>query len=192
MLTTPLLVGLDGVQEDVEVARQLRRHRRAAGRAVRQADVDPRRAACPSTSRYATGVAPRARSTRRSSSSSPGALHPNDGKRLLARTVVDLYHGEGAGAAAEAEFDRVFKAQAGPDRPRRAPPGGRGHALRCAVGDEAGDVEARGAAARSKRAACASTTSRRRQMWRCPGPSTSCRWGSAGGRRSSSRSGPTV
>jgi tyrosyl-tRNA synthetase len=30
-------------------------------------------------------------------------------KRLLARTVVDLYHGEGTGAGAEAEFDRVFK-----------------------------------------------------------------------------------
>jgi tyrosyl-tRNA synthetase len=37
-------------------------------------------------------------------------LKPVDAKRLLARTVVDLYHGEGAGAAAEAEFDRVFKA----------------------------------------------------------------------------------
>ena len=35
-------------------------------------------------------------------------------KRLLARTVVDLYHGEGAGAAAEAEFDRVFKEHAAP------------------------------------------------------------------------------
>ncbi|MGH9032582.1 MAG: tyrosine--tRNA ligase [Acidimicrobiia bacterium] len=41
-------------------------------------------------------------------------------KRLLARTVVDLYHGEGAGAAAEAGFDRVFKAgQAPPDMPER-------------------------------------------------------------------------
>ncbi len=30
-------------------------------------------------------------------------------KRLLARTVVDLYHGEGAGAEAEAGFDRVFR-----------------------------------------------------------------------------------
>ena len=28
----------------------------------------------------------------------------------VARTVVDLYHGAGAGEAAEAEFDRVFKA----------------------------------------------------------------------------------
>jgi tyrosyl-tRNA synthetase len=38
-----------------------------------------------------------------------GVLHPNAAKRLLARTVVDLYHGEGAGVAAEAHFDRVFK-----------------------------------------------------------------------------------
>ncbi len=43
-----------------------------------------------------------------------GALRPVDAKRLLARTVVDLYHGEGAGAAAEAEFDRVFKSHAAP------------------------------------------------------------------------------
>ena len=39
-----------------------------------------------------------------------GDLAPNEAKRLLARTVVDLYHGEGAGTGAEAEFDRVFKA----------------------------------------------------------------------------------
>jgi tyrosyl-tRNA synthetase len=44
-----------------------------------------------------------------------GELHPNAAKRLLARTVVDLYHGEGAGSAAEAEFDRVFKDHAAPD-----------------------------------------------------------------------------
>jgi tyrosyl-tRNA synthetase len=35
-------------------------------------------------------------------------------KRQLARTVVNLYHGEGAGAAAEAEFDRVHKEHAAP------------------------------------------------------------------------------
>jgi tyrosyl-tRNA synthetase len=35
-------------------------------------------------------------------------------KRLLAGAVVDLYHGEGAGARAEAEFDRVFKDHAAP------------------------------------------------------------------------------
>jgi tyrosyl-tRNA synthetase len=35
-------------------------------------------------------------------------------KRELARTVVELYHGEGAGTAAESEFDRVFKEHAAP------------------------------------------------------------------------------
>ncbi len=38
-----------------------------------------------------------------------GSLAPVDAKRLLARTVVDLYHGDGTGAAAEAGFDRVFR-----------------------------------------------------------------------------------
>jgi tyrosyl-tRNA synthetase len=44
-----------------------------------------------------------------------GELHPNAAKRLLARTVVELYHGAGAGAAAEAQFDRVFKQHEEPD-----------------------------------------------------------------------------
>ena len=43
-----------------------------------------------------------------------GSLTPVAAKRLLGRTVADLYHGPGAGAAAEAEFDRVFKAHAVP------------------------------------------------------------------------------
>ena len=43
-----------------------------------------------------------------------GSLAPVDAKRLLARTVVDLYHGDGAGTAAEAEFDKVFKDHVAP------------------------------------------------------------------------------
>jgi hypothetical protein len=43
-----------------------------------------------------------------------GTLSPVAAKRLLARTVVDLYHGDGAGEQAEAEFDRVFKDHAVP------------------------------------------------------------------------------
>jgi tyrosyl-tRNA synthetase len=43
-----------------------------------------------------------------------GDLAPVAAKRLLARTVVDLYHGAGAGATAEAEFDRVHKEHAVP------------------------------------------------------------------------------
>jgi tyrosyl-tRNA synthetase len=50
-----------------------------------------------------------------------GELHPNTAKRILARTVVDLYHGAGAGAAAEAEFDRVFKDRAEPEAVREVP-----------------------------------------------------------------------
>ena len=38
-----------------------------------------------------------------------GELAPVAAKRLLARTIVDLYHGEGAGKSAEDEFDRIFK-----------------------------------------------------------------------------------
>ena len=44
-----------------------------------------------------------------------GRLEPVAAKRLLARTVVDLYHGEGAGETAEAAFDRVFKAHEAPE-----------------------------------------------------------------------------
>jgi tyrosyl-tRNA synthetase len=48
-----------------------------------------------------------------------GALRPVEAKRLLARTVVDLYHGpsssgQSAGEAAEAEFDKVFRAHEAP------------------------------------------------------------------------------
>ena len=45
-----------------------------------------------------------------------GSLAPVDAKRLLARTVVDLYHGDGRRRAAEAGFDRVFRAHEVPDR----------------------------------------------------------------------------
>lgn len=44
-----------------------------------------------------------------------GSLHPNEAKRLLARMVVDLYWGSGAGAQAESAFDRVFRDQEAPD-----------------------------------------------------------------------------
>jgi tyrosyl-tRNA synthetase len=44
-----------------------------------------------------------------------GSLDPWSEKRRLAREVVDLYHGEGAGERAEAEFDRVHKRREVPD-----------------------------------------------------------------------------
>lgn len=44
-----------------------------------------------------------------------GDLHPNETKRRLARNVVDLYWGPGAGAVAESSFDRVFKEGEAPE-----------------------------------------------------------------------------
>jgi tyrosyl-tRNA synthetase len=44
-----------------------------------------------------------------------GSMHPNEAKRLLARSVVALYHGEDAATAAESEFDQVFKHGGLPD-----------------------------------------------------------------------------
>lgn len=44
-----------------------------------------------------------------------GTADPYQSKRALARNIVDLYHGEGAGAAAEAAFDAQFKRAEIPD-----------------------------------------------------------------------------
>ena len=44
-----------------------------------------------------------------------GTAHPNDEKRRMARAIVDLYQGEGAGEAAEARFDLVHKDHEIPD-----------------------------------------------------------------------------
>ncbi|MGZ4150561.1 MAG: tyrosine--tRNA ligase, partial [Actinomycetota bacterium] len=38
-----------------------------------------------------------------------GTIRPDQEKRRLARTIVDLYHGAGAGEEAEARFDAVFR-----------------------------------------------------------------------------------
>jgi tyrosyl-tRNA synthetase len=40
---------------------------------------------------------------------------PNEAKRELARRIVDRYHGEGAGRAAEAQFNRVFVDRSAPE-----------------------------------------------------------------------------
>jgi tyrosyl-tRNA synthetase len=44
-----------------------------------------------------------------------GTYHPREAKRLLARTIVGLYHGADAAMAAEAEFDRIFVRKDLPD-----------------------------------------------------------------------------
>jgi tyrosyl-tRNA synthetase len=50
-----------------------------------------------------------------------GSAHPMSEKRALARAVVDRYHGEGQGAAAEARFDRVHRDRQLPDEVPEVP-----------------------------------------------------------------------
>ncbi len=113
VLTTPLLEGLDGVNK---MSKSLGNY---IGITEPPAEQFGKVMSIPDTliPRYmllATGWHPdrvEAESARLTS----GELHPNTAKRLLARTIVDLYHGDGAGPAAEAAFDQVFKAHEAPD-----------------------------------------------------------------------------
>ncbi|MDQ1466793.1 MAG: tyrosyl-tRNA synthetase [Actinomycetota bacterium] len=119
VLTTPLLVGLDGEQKmskslgnyvgiDESPGEQF-------GKLMSISDES-----MPAYFQYATAWPPE-RVDDVTKQLASGELHPNQAKRLLARTVVDLYHGDGAGSAAEAEFDRVFKDHAAPDDVPDAP-----------------------------------------------------------------------
>lgn len=112
VMTMPLLVGLDGVNK---MSKSLDNYvgiteapNEMFGKLMSISD-----ALMPSYFTLTTGWAPdRIDSTLVELTS--GALKPNAAKRMLARAVIDCYHGDGAGAAAEAEFDRVFKAHARP------------------------------------------------------------------------------
>jgi tyrosyl-tRNA synthetase len=108
VLTTPLLVGLDGEQKmskslgnyigiDEPASEQF-------GKVMKISDD-----LLPMYVRHTTGWAPE-QIDDTVAALEAGRLHPNAAKRSVGRAVVDLYHGAGAGARAEAEFDRVFKA----------------------------------------------------------------------------------
>jgi tyrosyl-tRNA synthetase len=123
VLTTPLLVGLDGEQK---MSKSLGNYigikdppRDQFGKVMSIKDE-----LLPMYSRFATGWDPD-RIDEAVGSLESGALHPNAAKRTIGRAVVDLYHGEGAGAEAEAEFDRMFKEHKAPsDLPEHALPSG--------------------------------------------------------------------
>jgi len=113
VLTTPLLVGLDGEQK---MSKSLGNYvgideppSEQFGKLMSISDE-----MMPAYFQYATNWEPE-RVTDVTTKLASGELHPNAAKRLLARTVVEMYHGEGAGSAAEADFDRVFKDHAEPE-----------------------------------------------------------------------------
>jgi tyrosyl-tRNA synthetase len=123
VLTTPLLVGLDGVKK---MSKSLGNYVGIAEPPAEQFGklMSIPDDAMPSYFRYATAWPPEQIDATVAQLQS-GALHPNAAKRLLARTVADLYHGPGAGEAAEAEFDRVFKRhEAASEMPEHSVPAG--------------------------------------------------------------------
>jgi tyrosyl-tRNA synthetase len=102
-LTTPLLVGLDGTQK---MSKSLGNY---VGIAEAPADQFGKIMSLPDELMpayftYAAGT----------SYDEVSDLSAVEQKRTLARAVVDLYHGDGAGVVAEAEFDRVFKSHEQP------------------------------------------------------------------------------
>jgi tyrosyl-tRNA synthetase len=116
VLTTPLLVGLDGQQK---MSKSLGNYIGISEPAAEQFGklMSIPDSLLPMYLQYATAWPPET-VEQTTSGLADGDLHPNLAKRLLARTVVDLYHGPGVGAAAEAEFDRVFKAHEAPSAMR--------------------------------------------------------------------------
>jgi tyrosyl-tRNA synthetase len=112
VLTTPLLVGLDGEQKMSKSLGNYVGISEPPGEQFGKVMSIPD-ALMPRWFQLTTGWLPD-RVDAVTEDLRSGALAPVAAKRLLARTIVDLYHGDGAGEAAEAEFDRVFRDHAVP------------------------------------------------------------------------------
>jgi tyrosyl-tRNA synthetase len=112
VLTTPLLEGLDGVQKmSKSLGNYIGINEAPAEQFGKLMSIPD--ALMPRYFQLTTGWLPeQVESTVEALRS--GELSAVAAKRLLGRTVVDLYHGDGAGEQAEAEFDRVFKDHAVP------------------------------------------------------------------------------
>jgi tyrosyl-tRNA synthetase len=123
VLTTPLLVGLDGEQKmSKSLGNYIGINDTPADQFGKVMSIKDQ--LLPMYFRHATAWDPD-RIDDAVGSLESGALHPNAAKRSIGRAVVDLYHGEGAGAEAEAEFDRMFKEHKAPsETPEHAFPSG--------------------------------------------------------------------
>jgi tyrosyl-tRNA synthetase len=112
VLTTPLLVGLDGEQK---MSKSLGNYIGVNEEPFEQFGkiMSIPDALLPMYIAHATAWSPE-RINEVDAELAAGTLPPNVAKRRVGRTVADLYHGAGAGEAAEAEFDRVYKDKAEP------------------------------------------------------------------------------
>jgi tyrosyl-tRNA synthetase len=112
VLTTPLLVGLDGEQK---MSKSLGNYIGVNEEPFEQFGkiMSIPDALLPMYIAHATAWSPE-RISEVDAELAAGTLPPNVAKRRVGRTVADLYHGAGAGEAAEAEFDRVYKDKSEP------------------------------------------------------------------------------
>lgn len=117
--TVPLLVGTDGVMKMSQSIGNYISVREDAGEMFGKTMSIPDellaqwfRLAAGATSDEAAAI---------ESGLADGTLHPGEQKRLLARRIVERYHGEGSGVAAEAAFDQVFRKGGAPDEIAVAP-----------------------------------------------------------------------
>jgi tyrosyl-tRNA synthetase len=113
VMTTPLLEGLDGVQK---MSKSLGNYVGIAEPAAEQFGkvMSIPDTLVPSWLALTTGWHPDAVTAAVAEFEAGEGAARNAVKRGLARSIVDLYHEPGSGAAAEAEFDQVFKRHAAP------------------------------------------------------------------------------
>jgi tyrosyl-tRNA synthetase len=115
-LTMPLLEGLDGVQK---MSQSLGNY---VGVAEPPDDMFGKLMSIPDglIARYellCTDLGPED-NARVAAGLAEGSLHPNEEKRRMARTIVDIYHGPGSGEAAERRFDLIHKQHGIPEDPQ--------------------------------------------------------------------------
>ena len=137
MLTTPLLVGLDGEQKMSKSLGNYVGIDEPPARAVRQAHVDPRRADARRTS-STRPAGRRSGSTRRVAAARARRAAPERGQAAARpRRSSTCTTAPAPATAAEAEFDRVFKDHAAPERHARARRRGRARRWADAAGRDA-------------------------------------------------------
>lgn len=107
VLTTPILEGTDGVRK---MSKSFDNY---VGLNEPPEDMFGKLMSIPDTLivrylRLCTDIEP-AEADRIEAGLASGDIHPNDAKRDMARRVVDLYHGDGAGAGAEVRFVSVHR-----------------------------------------------------------------------------------
>ena len=107
VITMPLLEGLDGVQK---MSKSLGNH---IGIDEEPTEMYGKATSIPDElmARYFMLVTdmPREEQEQLAQGLKDGSVHPRDAKMLLAKTIVELYHGAAAAEAAEQEFVRVFQ-----------------------------------------------------------------------------------